>query len=228
MRFTFIVILLHSFISIAQPNEKQMGAWYMLFYDWNPDSSDFGIQGDYQYRNWNLGGDLEQLLLRTGITYRPYLSPFKFTLGYAHISTGAFGRSNKSKTFEHRVYQEVSFNNRVEERIYLTHRYRYEQRFIPDQNFRSRFRYNLFCNIALNKKEMLKATFYLALYNEIFINGERNIGNGKSVELFDRNRTYGALGYCATNYMKFQLGAMHQITNNWKKTQMQFSCHWQF
>ena len=31
-------------------------------------------------------------------------------------------------------------------------------------------------------------TIYLALYNEIFINGQRDIGNDATVEIFDRNR----------------------------------------
>ena len=38
-----------------------------------------------------------------------------------------------------------------------------------------------------------KKTLYLALYNELFINGQRDIGNSNSVELFDRNRAYAAL-----------------------------------
>jgi hypothetical protein len=36
-------------------------------------NSQFGIQGDVQYRNWNTLGDLEQLLLRSGVTYKPQI-----------------------------------------------------------------------------------------------------------------------------------------------------------
>lgn len=68
-------------------------------------------------------------------------------------------------------------------------------------------------------------TLYLALYNELFINGQRNIGNGNSVEIFDRNRSYIALGYMIRKGLKIQLGAMRQTTNNWGKTQFQFSFH---
>ena len=51
-------------------------------------------------------------------------------------------------------------------------------------------------------------TLYLALYNELFINGQRNIGNGNSVEIFDRNRSYVSLGYMIKKGLKIQLGVM--------------------
>ena len=51
-----------------QVDEEQLGAWYMYFFNKKFGKSRFGIQGDYQYRTWNGAGDMEQLLLRTGIT----------------------------------------------------------------------------------------------------------------------------------------------------------------
>ena len=51
----------------------------------------WGFQGDIQYRNWDLFGDLEQLLLRGGLTYQPKNASIKFTLGYGNITSGAFG-----------------------------------------------------------------------------------------------------------------------------------------
>lgn len=55
----------------AQTNEDKLGAWYMYFFNTPFKESSWGIQGDIQYRNWNIAGDLEQLLLRGGITYTP-------------------------------------------------------------------------------------------------------------------------------------------------------------
>ena len=72
---------------------------------------------------------------------------------------------------------------------------------------------------------MDKKTIYLALYNEIFINGQRSIGNGNSVEIFDRNRLYVATGYVIKKGLKVQLGIMKQTTNSWQKHQFQFSFH---
>ena len=55
----------------AQIDEDQLGGWYMYFFDARSDDSQWGFQGDIQYRNWDLIGDIEQLLLRGGLTWRP-------------------------------------------------------------------------------------------------------------------------------------------------------------
>ena len=199
-------------------------------YFWNANSikkTNWGLQGDYQFRNWDLGGDLEQLLLRTGVTYTPKDAGVKFTLGYGNITTGEFGDGDET-TSESRIYQEALIPQKLGGRFYLTHRFRYEQRFVEDQDFRTRYRYNLFLNVPLNKPEIDVNTVYLALYNELFINGERSIGDDRKVELFDRSRTYGAVGYAVKKNLKVQLGAMRQITDNWAKTQVQLSAHQSF
>lgn len=211
----------------SQINEDQLGAWYMYFFNTTFKESKWGIQGDIQYRNWNLVGDLEQLLLRGGITYQPENADIKLTLGYGNISTGAYGVEN-SMTAENRVYQEALFPVQFGERFYSNHRFRFEQRFVEDQGLRTRYRYNLFLNIPLNKTGMDEETLYFAFYNELFINGQRNIGNGKSVEIFDRNRLYTALGFVIRKGFKIQLGIMNQTTDNWKKNQLQLSLHQKF
>jgi hypothetical protein len=226
-----LFVLSYSLISSvplkAQVDEGAMGAWYIYFYNTTFKKSPWGFQGDVQYRNWNVLGDLEQLLLRSGITYQPKNTSIKFTLGYAHITTGAFG-SDKASAYENRIYQEALFPVKFGNRCYTNHRFRYEQRFVQNQNFRTRFRYNLFLNIALNKKTMEKKTLYLALYNELFINGERKIGSGREVEIFDRNRLYTALGYVIKDGLNVQLGTMRQSTDTWAKNQLQLSLHHKF
>ena len=211
----------------SQIDNDQLGAWYMYFFSKQFQGSVFGFQGDLQYRNWNIAGDLEQLLIRTGATYKPDGTQIKFTLGYGNITTGTFG-DVKSTTLESRIYQEAIFPVKFGNRFYTTHRFRYEQRFVENQNFRTRYRYNLFLNIALSKPNMEPKTLYLALYNELFINGQRNIGENKSVEIFDRNRFYTAVGYVISKGLKVQAGLMNQSTNNWKKNQLQISLHHNF
>ena len=199
----------------------------MYFYNTTFKNSSFGFQGDIQYRNWNTGGDLEQLLIRSGVTYKPKEQNIKFTLGYGNITTGAYGESDATTT-ESRVYQEALFPVQFGNRFYTNHRFRYEQRFVENQSFRTRYRYNLFLNIPLNKAEMTEKSLYLALYNEIFINGQRSIGNNKDVEMFDRNRFYTALGYIIKEGLAMQFGLMNQTTDNWGKNQIQLSLHHKF
>ncbi len=207
----------------AQVNEDRLGAWYMYFFDTTFRESAWGVQGDVQYRNWNIAGDLEQLLLRGGLTFSPPKAAIKFTLGYGNITTGTYG-SGQSTTKESRVYQEALFPTQLG-RFFLNHRFRYEQRFVENQDFRTRYRYNLFVNIPLNAAVFEANTLYLAFYNELFINGQRAIGNGNEVGIFDRNRLYMALGYFINPKLKVQFGIMNQTTDNWAKNQLQFSLH---
>ena len=219
-----LVSLITPISSSAQEKNDQLGAWYMYFYNTTFKESPWGIQGDLQYRNWNLGGDLEQLLIRSGITYQPKKAQIKFTLGYGNITTGMIGSSNVTSG-EHRIYQEALYPVKFGNRIYTNHRFRYEQRFVEGQDLRTRYRYNLFVNVPLNKKTLEKKAIYIALYNEIFINGQRKIGENNSVEIFDRNRAYAAIGYVIKNGLNVQFGIMNQTTDNQSKNQFQVSLH---
>lgn len=218
--------ILINFNANSQVDEDKLGGWYMYFWDTNFAESKFGLQGDVQYRNWNVMGDLEQLLLRAGLTYSPN-SNIKLTLGYGNITTGTFGDSNDTSG-ESRIYQEALLPHKVSNRIFLKHRFRYEQRWVEGQDFRTRYRYNLFLNIPLNQPNLDKNSIYLAFYNELFINGQKDIGNGRNVELFDRNRLYGALGYALKDNLKVQFGFMEQTLNTNSKGQLQLSLHHSF
>ncbi len=226
--FSIFCILTRTHSIGQEPDENKLGAWYMYFYNTTFKGSNWGVQGDFQYRDWRGIGDREQLLLRSGVTYTPKDSGVKFTLGYANISTGQFGKEIDNPVIENRIYQEALFSNTLLKRLLMTHRFRYEQRWVENQDFRTRYRYNLFVNIPFNNSTLIKNTYYMALYNEIFINGERNIGGGRSVQFFDRNRTYLGLGYTINKALRVQLGWMEQTTVNWQKGQLQFSLHHTF
>jgi hypothetical protein len=199
----------------------------MYFWSIPLKESQFGFQGDFQFRNWELGGDLEQFLLRGGLTSIPEKTNAKFTLGYAFILTGEFGKG-RSTSSENRIYQEAPLPQKVGGRTYINHRFRFEQRWVEDQDFRTRWRYALFINVTINGKELIKGTIYYAFYNEIFINGQRDIGSGWTVELFDRNRFYNALGYSNSDKLRIQGGYMYQTTDIWGKGQIQVSLHHSF
>ena len=224
------VIIAFSMLSLDSPgqiDENKMGAWYMYFWNTAVKNSSWGFQGDVQHRNWDIIGDLEQLLLRGGVTYQPKDTQVKLTLGYAYVLSGEFG-SGDATSQESRIYQEALLSQKVGGRLYLTHRFRFEQRFVENQDFRTRLRYNLFFNIPINKKDLQPGAVYLALYNELFINGQRDTGDGNTVEIFDRNRTYAAIGYSVIKGLRVQAGFMQQITDNWEKGQIQLSAHHTF
>ncbi len=230
MKFSvFVLLVFFNLNTLFSQNtsKNDLGAWYMYFYTTKFTNSSFGLQGDVQFRNFNGFGDLEQLLIRSGISYNPKNTNISFILGAANITTGTIGESNVT-TNENRIYQEIIMPTKVGERFYFTNRFRYEQRFVENQDFRSRFRYALLLNTPLNKKTLSKNAVYLALYNEIFINGEKNIGNNKTVSVFDRNRFYTGLGYGITDKIRVQVGFMNQSTELQGKDQLQFSLHHNF
>lgn len=222
--FIFIISVLFSLPGNAQVDEDKTGAWYMYFWNTQLTESRIGFQGDIQYRNWNLLGDLEQLLLRGGITYNPVNANIRLTAGYAHITTGTYGESDNNFG-ESRIYQEALLPHKLSDRFQFIHRFRYEQRWVEGQDFRSRYRYNLFLNIPLNQNNLNKNAIYIALYNELFINGQRDIGDGRRVELFDRNRLYAGVGYGLSDRLRLQAGFMEQTTDVLSKGQLQFSLH---
>ncbi|MBI0399317.1 DUF2490 domain-containing protein [Cyclobacterium marinum] len=222
--FLVVFTLLFNFKSEAQTSGDHVGAWYMYFFNTTFNEGPWGFQGDLQYHSWNKTDDMEQVLFRAGPTYKPKHSNVKFTLGYANITFGQRGIDN-SKKVENRIYQEILFPAKISNRFYTTHRFRYEQRFLAEQDFRTRFRYILFLNIPLNKTDLEQGALYLAFYDEIFLNGEKNIGHEQLVEIFDRNRTYAGLGYLIRNGLKIQLGGMRQIANLSKRNQFILSLH---
>ncbi len=205
------------------PGDGKAGLWTMYAFQKKFKNSAFGLQGDYQLRLWNIGRDVEQLLLRTGVTYRPREAGILFTVGYAHVTSGQYGEPTGYST-ENRIYQEALFPQKIGNRFLLTHRIRYEQRWLENQNFRTRYRYNLFLNIPLNGTELKKGIVYAALYDEVFLNGQRKIrDNGDAVEIFDRNRLYLGVGYGLRDNLRFQAGWLEQTTDTWSKGQVQLS-----
>jgi hypothetical protein len=224
---TILIFLLSSPIALAQIDEGDTGVWYMYFFNTKLEESNFGFQGDIQHRNWDLGGDLEQLLVRGGLTWSPEESNNTYTLGYAHITSGRFGLSD-AKNREGRLYQEATIPQRLGSRVFLTHRFRLEQREVDGQDRRNRFRYFVAMNYPFNQDNLGKGAVYLSLYNEVFVNLEQNIGNNRSVDNFDRNRAYVALGYSLSDDVRLQFGYMHQETDVWGKGQLQFNLFHRF
>jgi hypothetical protein len=225
LKLSILVFFIAISTIYSQVDESQNGAWYMYFYNYQFKDSQWGVQGDFQYRDWQGLGDIEQLMLRSGLTFTPKDSGITFTLGLANITTGQFG-DNDATFNENRTYQEALIPQKIGSIFYIRHRFRYEQRFVENQDFRTRYRYSLFLNVPLNKKELSPNAIYLALYNELFINGE--IGDNRTLEIFDRNRAYAGFGYVLNPEISFQLGWMNQKTNNWDKGQWQVSMHHNF
>ncbi len=205
-----VISLFFSSTSFAQEHDDKWGAWYMYFLNSDFKNSKFGIQADTQYRDWQLAGDLQQYIIRGAITYAP-IPDLKLAGGYSYFINGAEGES-KINTNEHRLFQDVNLPQKLGNFMAINHRVRIEERWVEDQNFRSRIRYLLAMTIPLTRDENEKTKLYLAIFDEVFINGQKNIGGGRQVTLFDRNWLYGAFGYAFSEHFKLQIGALNQVT----------------
>jgi Protein of unknown function (DUF2490) len=211
LRFGILFFLLiRSGITFAQSNS--LGNWFIYFGN-QQFSKRWNWHNEVQYRNFNGIGDLEQLLLRTGIGYNLTENNNNILLGYAFINSQPYirGTSEKRNFNEQRIYQQYITRQNFG-RVFIQHRYRIEERFLPDE-FRLRFRYLLGLNVPLNKPAMSKKAVYLSLYNEIFLNARTPV--------FDRDRIYGAVGYVISPYLRAEVGLMTQIQETTSRTQFQ-------
>jgi len=196
--------------TFLQAQENDLGAWYMYFGN-NKIGKKLNFHNEIQYRNFDGIGDLEQLLIRTGIGYDLTENNNNILLGYGFILSQPYVKGEKTENIEHRIFQQYITKQKFG-RFYLQHRYRLEERFLED-DFRMRFRYLLGVNIPINNKEMLPKTFYGSVYNEIFLH--------LNSPTFDRNRVYGALGYVINKNMRIEAGYMNQIQENRNRGQIQ-------
>jgi len=179
--------------------DSNFGNW-MIYFGNKQLNSKWNLHHEVQYRNYNAIGDLEQLLLRTGLGYN-LTDNTNILMGYGYILSENYiaNTDEKFQVNEHRIYQQLITKQKFKN-ITIQHRYRFEQRFVED-DFKLRFRYFLGVNAPLSKKETNK--WYLSAYNELFINTESSV--------FDRNRLYGGLGYKINNSVRMELGYMNQF-----------------
>ncbi len=167
---------------------------------------------EVQYRNYDAVGDLEQLLLRTGIGYNLTENNNNILLGYGFIHSQNYvpGTDEKEAVDEHRIFQQFITRQNIG-LVKVQHRYRFEQRWLAE-DFKLRFRYFLAFNIPLNGREIRTNSVYLSIYNEIFLDTTDRV--------FDRNRLYGGLGYQLNDKLRTELGYMNQFLPDGNRDQL--------
>lgn len=202
----FVVIFFQSICFAQQPQ-----SWLIYFGQSKFKDSKFSLHHEVQFRDHTLVGDHNQSLFRVGGQYlfKPYLQG---TMGYGFIYSEQPGSPNLP-TNEHRIYQEALFSHPLK-RARIKHRLRLEERFIEGRDFMGRFRYSLFVDVPLTKRDFNAGGAYLALYNEVFL----NIDDSQDIKTFDRNRMYGGVGYKLTDRLGLQLGYMMQHVSRNKAT----------
>jgi hypothetical protein len=110
---------------------------------------------------------------------------------------------------EKRLWEQLIVNQYLT-RLKFEHRYRVEQRWFTFRDgtnpYRNRFRYRLNTFIPLNNRTITDKTFFLSIYDEIFLNP---IG-----PVFERNRLYAGAGYQFDSQWILQVGWINQTNYN--------------
>jgi hypothetical protein len=202
-----VAILLLPYIALSQNSD--FGNW-LIYIGNNKLNSKWNIHNEVQYRNYNTIGDLEQLLIRTGLGYTFNDKKNNVLLGYGYILSENYisNSDNKATINEHRIFQQFTASQTFG-KVKLGHRYRFEQRFV-ESDFKMRFRYFLSLNIPINIMQNNK--YYLSAYNEIFLNTKTSV--------FDRNRLYGGIGYNINTAIRIEVGYMNQFFERSSKDQL--------
>ena len=210
----FLSLLLSASLPLSA-QDSDLGNWFAYFGSYRV-APRWSIWLEGQHRNFNAVGDLEQAFVRTAALYDLPKANSQLGAGYGYFHTASYTAGTDDKTYanENRIYQQVLTRQRFG-RVYLSHRYRLEERFLP-AGYRTRFRYALILNLCLNKPEMTKGTVYFSAYNELFINAKTPI--------FDRNRLYGGVGFAVAPTLRFETGLMYQLFEARNRPQWQVVC----
>ena len=194
--------------------KSDFGNWFIYFGNQKINKR-WNFWNEVQYRNYNFIGDMQQLLVRTGVGYNLTENNNNLLLGYAYVRSRNYLSNSEDEetvsTNEHRIYEQFITKQNFG-RVFIQHRYRVEERFRKDNDFSMRLRYFLSLNIPLNHKDMSGNTFYLSTYDEVFLNTKASI--------FDRNRLYGGIGYVINKNFKVETGFMAQTIGTVNRNQL--------
>jgi len=201
-------VLMLPYIATAQSSD--FGNW-LIYIGSKKVNSKWNIHNEVQYRNYDAVGDLEQLLLRTGVGYNLSENNHNLLLGYGYIlsQNHVADAQEKIDVNEHRIFQQFTSKQKIG-KVSLSHRYRFEQRFV-EADFKLRLRYFLAFKVPLIKTEAVPVKLYVSAYNEVFLNTESSV--------FDRNRVYGGLGYQLHKNVRIEAGYMSQLFENSSRDQ---------
>ncbi|MBI4752481.1 MAG: DUF2490 domain-containing protein [Acidobacteria bacterium] len=210
----FVFLLLSPLVIQAQ---TQQTGWVAAFTTFKL-NDEFSVHFDGQLRSTDNLEQLQTILIRPGINFH-LTKDFSVTAGYAFIPNRRNIGTKSALLNEHRIWQQALYSHKAR-RTSLSHRFRFEQRFLPKATISSntietsgfdtayRLRYFVRQIIPLTSHKPFKEGWFLALQNEVFANvGNKSAVNGK---VFDQNRLYGAVGYRFPGKIDLEVGYMNQ------------------
>lgn len=208
------VLLLLSIVAAAAQQrtvDNNSHAW-VGYYGNHPVSEKWGIHLDVQWRRHNLFSQWQQYLVRPGVNFK-LTDAVTLTAGYRFGESFPYGDFPSSgRAPEHRLYEQVSVQHDVSDRLNLRHRSILEQRFNgsaageneeTDYSYQNRFRYQLRATTPLGEVD---GKWYATFAEEILVHFGANAAG-----VFDQNRIYGGLGRKTGRWGRAEAGYLHQL-----------------
>ena len=184
----------------AQDNKT--GTWGVVTIVLPGDSTHrWGAYTELQTRTNTLFNEAFYYEVKGGISY-DIAKNYTALIGTGRYVTYDFNELDQPPTnLETRLWEQMVINQFLS-RVKIEHRYRIEQRFYDDGNYRNRFRYRLNMAIPLNHAKVSAKTVYVAMFDEIFLNNK--------APHFERNRFCLGMGYQFDKSLSVQLSWINQ------------------
>lgn len=203
-KIIFLAFMLGSFSSLYAQTKKEQSGW-LFFLNSTKFNEKWGMHLDVQVRSADDWAAVKNVLIRPGLTY--YINKQQnVTAGYLLAST-----DNGQTTYEHRIWEQYIINHKLAG-VLAAHRFRLEQRFLPNDIFAQRLRYFIRLIQPLKKQaDGFSKGAFVALQNEIFLNIQHQ--DKLNGSLFDQNRLYLAAGYRFSKKLDLEAGYLNQAIN---------------
>lgn len=180
----FLLIAIRPVTVIAQ--DSKVGTWGIVTVVLPGDSSHkWGGYTEFQTRTNNVFSQFQYYEVKAGVSY-DIDKNFTALLGTGRYTTFDYMDVGKGPTITETRFWEQMTSNQFLDRLKLEHRYRVEQRWV-NGDYRNRFRYRLNVFVPLNNKKIIAKTWFISVYDEIFLNNK--------APNFERNRVSAMLGY---------------------------------
>lgn len=202
----FSFFLFTSSYIMAQSNgENELGVWYMYAGNFKV-AEKYTIKSTIHSRMFNVGDDLQQLLVRHGLNYK-INNTLSATLGHAYLLTDTTFDESGGGFHEHRIYEDFNIKHQISD-LGFAHRLMLEHRFLPSTT-RHWLRYQLSLSHPISEKW---ATY---LFDEIFFNfdgesfAQNWLGLGLKYKLSDKvllNAGYQKITMNTSNFDRLRFG----------------------
>ncbi len=174
---------------------------------------------EYQWRREGVFQSWQQSLARGGVQYH-FKNGVSVLGGYAYVITYPYGDypAGPYTIPEHRIFEQLVWNDNSHGRLMINHRLRLEQRLVgkvnqkaaaydvDGSNYLNRVRYQLRVTYPLNHKKLEDKTWYLAAFDELFM----GFGSNVNQNIFDQNRIGILAGYQFNKKFRVDAGYLNQ------------------